>query len=735
MQRFTIVFISMLFFCNLSAQIIKVGSGTSSNNNQTYPAPYGNYYWGAKNQMVYLASELTNAGATAGYFSSIGFIITGINTGTVLEGFTISLDTTLRTTLTAGWEPDMEVYVPASDYRPVLGVNTHYFSKPFYWDGVSNIVVQVCFNNTGYTYNESTEWTTSLPSGTSIFLEEDDYGVCQMTGYTPSSNRPNALFSYLPDNDLMISGVDVPESACQLSTTETIKVLVRNAGKLSQSGFTLSYSVNGGVPVEETFSGTIDSLDEVWYTFSTPANFSADNQDYLVKAKVTLGSDENTSNDTLTASQTVSNYLSAQIEPLTVCHGEEIVLNVNPVVYDIHYWFDGPDATEPLFIGNSYTVEAGLYDIYLEGADTKPLITDTILNDKFKAVVHDAYSGDDRGGIAITKDYFYVVGDENTVRYKAIDLTEPVSLPIRDGIFSDLADGTLYTFRDTVSEGIALDSEFYVDPYHIYAIERMDENLELTGEITLLSDTIEVGAASGIFAGEGYVLLHNSNNLEWLRINLSDGAITPLDTFGIAMQGSESWAKWGWAESHNDSVYVYYRQYASNDIIRTTLGSEYTIVFSSFSNIDDMASITYSPWLNRMYWHVEDAYENYSGDEIAGYTIGLSNKTNNYGCRTQANVILTLCDVVEDHDKNKVLNLYPSVTSGNAYLGYGNAKNNSLRVNVVSVSGATVRTANYPGVSGNGTVEVNLEGLKAGSYFVKVDVDLQPSKTFLLIKK
>ena len=53
-----------------------IGSGTTSNIYYSYPAPYGNYYYGAKNQFIYLASELTAAGATADGVLCPGDIVT-----------------------------------------------------------------------------------------------------------------------------------------------------------------------------------------------------------------------------------------------------------------------------------------------------------------------------------------------------------------------------------------------------------------------------------------------------------------------------------------------------------------------------------------------------------------------------------------------------------------------------------------------------------------------------------
>jgi hypothetical protein len=50
-----------------------IGNGDIQNGNTDYPAPYGNYYWGARHQLLFRASELQAAGLTAGPFSNLSF--------------------------------------------------------------------------------------------------------------------------------------------------------------------------------------------------------------------------------------------------------------------------------------------------------------------------------------------------------------------------------------------------------------------------------------------------------------------------------------------------------------------------------------------------------------------------------------------------------------------------------------------------------------------------------------
>jgi len=58
---------------NLKINNFQIGNGTIQNTNTEYPTPYGNWYWGARHQILILASELQAAGVVAGPLSTIAF--------------------------------------------------------------------------------------------------------------------------------------------------------------------------------------------------------------------------------------------------------------------------------------------------------------------------------------------------------------------------------------------------------------------------------------------------------------------------------------------------------------------------------------------------------------------------------------------------------------------------------------------------------------------------------------
>lgn len=70
---------------NMKLNTQTIGTGQVQNSPYDYPAPYGNWYWGARHQMLIHASELTAAGLTAGNITSLGFNVVSTDPNTVYD--------------------------------------------------------------------------------------------------------------------------------------------------------------------------------------------------------------------------------------------------------------------------------------------------------------------------------------------------------------------------------------------------------------------------------------------------------------------------------------------------------------------------------------------------------------------------------------------------------------------------------------------------------------------------
>lgn len=110
-----------------------------------------------------------------------------------------------------------------------------------------------------------------------ITLAQSEYGV------TDAVN----IFA---DTDAGIVDLTLPGNSMELTSAEEIGITIANNGISAISGFNVSYEVNGGKPVTEIYSGTVQPGDTIPYMFNQKADFSAE-QTYIVKAFVGLKGD------------------------------------------------------------------------------------------------------------------------------------------------------------------------------------------------------------------------------------------------------------------------------------------------------------------------------------------------------------------------------------------------------------------------------------------------------------
>jgi gliding motility-associated-like protein len=180
---------------------IQVGFGTSVNSTTSYPAIYSNWYRNARHQILYKASELIAAGVQAGKLSSISWNITSISGTTSYPNFTIKMKCTNDQDLTSTAFDNSgltQVYF-APTANIAVGWNTYNFPTAYEWDGVSNILIDVCTDQTsGFTNNSSSPYT--ITSFNSVRWFNSDPTVACMTtnaanGFTPNTTfRPNIKF-------------------------------------------------------------------------------------------------------------------------------------------------------------------------------------------------------------------------------------------------------------------------------------------------------------------------------------------------------------------------------------------------------------------------------------------------------------------------------------------------------------------------------------------------------------
>jgi hypothetical protein len=173
-----------------------LGTGTVAMGSSS--GPYNTYWWGNRTNILWTAAELTAAGATAGYINQIGFQVS-VASSQAMNGLTFRFQNTTATTLSAfvstGWtQAYTGTYtVPGTGWQYVT------MTTPYYWNGTSNLLCEVCFGNTSYSTATTVLGTTM--SGMERTEYHDLSTACAYTGFTGGTNqsaRANTCFVISP---------------------------------------------------------------------------------------------------------------------------------------------------------------------------------------------------------------------------------------------------------------------------------------------------------------------------------------------------------------------------------------------------------------------------------------------------------------------------------------------------------------------------------------------------------
>lgn len=179
--------------------IIGTGTGTTPSTPTQYPTIYGHYSNSARHQFLYLQNELIALIGSGGTIDSISFYMVPVNaTRDTMKNFEIKFGCTQAAALTS-WQSNLVTVFSAKNVPlgTTAGWITHKLDFPYDWDGTSNLVVDVCFNNPPVSpsaLNKRMQCTpTSFPS---VYYTRGSSSQCGNTGTPQSSvNRPNARFN------------------------------------------------------------------------------------------------------------------------------------------------------------------------------------------------------------------------------------------------------------------------------------------------------------------------------------------------------------------------------------------------------------------------------------------------------------------------------------------------------------------------------------------------------------
>jgi len=236
----------------------------------------------------------------------------------------------------------------------------------------------------------------------------------------------------------------------------------------------------------------------------------------------------------------------------------------------------------------------------------------SLLTTGARIVDHDQLTGDDRGGIAVTRDHVFVTGDAATARFNAGDLTGGLRVtgPLIENLVTDLRTETVYRFADGTN---------LITFGTMTSLVEMNANGGPTGQRINLSRPIQITGFGemGIFAGYGRIVVYNGERI--FSILLPSGLVRDLGPMSpFPHQFSEAWAFWGVAEHVRGTIYLVYAEDQQRIVRRRVPDGEVSVV-GNFTSLSDTASFVVSPSRRRWYFHYEGSSQFGGNAETLGY--------------------------------------------------------------------------------------------------------------------
>lgn len=276
---------------------VHVGNLASVNTATGYPSPLNPNKIYGREQYLYTAQNLIDAGHTAGPISSIAFYLdTILGAGTMtFNHYKVFIGSTTQASFTgnSNWQTLDEKFSTTS--LTLTNANkgwvTFDFDTPFIWDGTSNIVVGVTRSlDAAITAGAQTRYTTG-PSNSVLYKADANaatIGTGSITG-SRSANRPDIQFGFVdlgcegPASTICVEVGGIPNVDASLEWPAfydtmsfsscgpvNFDVTVRNGGVAPLSSYTIDYWVDGTHGVYNSTTG-IGANDTSTIAIATPS--------------------------------------------------------------------------------------------------------------------------------------------------------------------------------------------------------------------------------------------------------------------------------------------------------------------------------------------------------------------------------------------------------------------------------------------------------------------------------
>lgn len=173
------------------------GSGATGST-ANWPCPYGGASASSRQQYLYTAAELNALGIYSGTIDGLGFNVTNPK-GADFNNYTIKLKCMPLSfkALNGIQGAAVTVFTP-KNVTPIKGWNMHHFDLNYDYDGISNLLVEICYDNTRIGSNSSAAVAYSPTTFNSVSGAISTTGACtnQFLSLMSWVNRPTLQLSF-----------------------------------------------------------------------------------------------------------------------------------------------------------------------------------------------------------------------------------------------------------------------------------------------------------------------------------------------------------------------------------------------------------------------------------------------------------------------------------------------------------------------------------------------------------
>jgi len=208
---------------------VQIGNGTDE---VWWSTPFRGGFEDQKLQYIYLASELQAAGIVGGNINALSYFISDKRSSIPYENYSIRIG---HTSLTA-FADSFETLVPLTDvylntYTTVADWNKLDFHTPFYYDGTSNLLIEICYDNDSETSSDY-GYVESVGFDAVVYTRGNGLKGCQEqeSGWM-TDERPNVIFSMENDAEIQTS-INPTVDEQTLGPNETVHFFDNTTGRI-----------------------------------------------------------------------------------------------------------------------------------------------------------------------------------------------------------------------------------------------------------------------------------------------------------------------------------------------------------------------------------------------------------------------------------------------------------------------------------------------------------------------